>query len=174
MISMREKVARWRFAIGLAVSSSAAAGAPTSIRFAELLDAIAEVESGCEDAAIGSAGERSRYQLTEAVWRAHSTRPFRVATDDTTHARAVALVHLQWLSRQLEKRGLVPTPYCLAIAWNGGLGALHRPRPSVRDYARRVENLLHERTRTASDSKTGQTGHPNARACEGHLERRPE
>jgi hypothetical protein len=43
--------------------------------FVTLLWAIAAVETGHDDAAIGRAGERSQYQIMEVVWRQHEPQP---------------------------------------------------------------------------------------------------
>lgn len=103
----------------------AASGRAAPLDEARLLWAIAQVETGGIDRH-GAAGERSIYQLTPAVWRQYQ---------GTSRQRALA--HLRWLASRVDN----PTPYRVALVWNGGLGALRRPAASTRDYAQRVENL---------------------------------
>ena len=95
---------------------------------AKLLHAIAQVETG-GDVRRGRAGEVSAWQMTPANWLAYR---------GTARERAAA--HLRYLEARMEN----PTVYRLAVAWNGGLGALKRPSAKTRDYAKRVENLYHD------------------------------
>lgn len=95
---------------------------------AKLLHAIAQVETGGV-ARRGHAGEVSKYQMTPAVWLSYAGSPSQRAAK-----------HLRWLASRMEN----PTPFRLAVAWNGGLGALKRPSAKTLDYAKRVENLYHD------------------------------
>lgn len=95
---------------------------------AKLLDAIAQVETGNRPRP-GRALEVSAYQMTPAVWLSYSGT-----------ARQRAAKHLQWLKSRVPN----PTAYRLALAWNGGLGALRNAKPATVDYATRVENLYHD------------------------------
>lgn len=111
-----------------------------------LLAAIAQVESGGNDAAIGKAGERSRFQMGESVWRQHAKpdEPHVLATSDPALAEHVATEHMVWLYRQLYSAGVPITAETLASAWHhGATGAikriLHGEPPD--DYAQRVANL---------------------------------
>jgi hypothetical protein len=102
------------------------------VDIARLLAAIAEVESGDDPNARGWAGERSVYQLTEAVWREETHLPFSRAFNPTD-ADAVARKHIFTLISRLRERHIPVTAFNLARLWNpsGGEG-----------YARRVCNLF--------------------------------
>jgi hypothetical protein len=55
----------------------------------------------------------------------------------------VAVKHYDWIKAELERRGIVATPYRVALAWNGGIRAVvgeHPPAVAV-DYASRAANL---------------------------------
>lgn len=106
------------------------------------LDAVAQVESGGSDWAIGKRGERGRYQFTEDTWKMHTTVDFHFA-HDRLMADLVAREHFRYLYSEFEKRGWAPTPYNLAACWNAGLtGGGRRPLPPhVDDYAQRVANI---------------------------------
>lgn len=90
----------------------------------------------------GTRGELGPYQFRERTWRMHTTVPFARALD-RSESDAVAVLHYEWLRRGLERAGMTPTPYAIALAWNSGLTATVRGRsPAVaHDYARRAENL---------------------------------
>lgn len=107
-----------------------------------LLAAIALVESGGNDAAIGRHGERSRYQITRTVWRQHMGRlPFVQCTTKPKLARQCAERHLGWLV----KNGVVKTSHPLAYSWNLGLFR-YNYKPinwSSYSYAVRVDNTYH-------------------------------
>lgn len=105
-----------------------ASTALAAVDHAKLLHAIAQVETG-GDVRRGRAGEVSAWQMTPAVWLSYRGS-----------AKERAAAHL----RYLEGRVTNPTPYRLALAWNGGLGALKRPSTRTKDYAKRVENLYHD------------------------------
>lgn len=121
------------------------------LQHAELLQAIADVESGGRDAAVGKAGERGRYQFAEETWRSLTDLPFEKA-----HVREVAdviaLKHLTNLERRMRRvrrpewpgTGIPERelPFLLAVAWNAGpnnLAASHNP--TVAGHANRVVSL---------------------------------
>jgi hypothetical protein len=135
---------RYRHAMGrVAIFILAAAGLgaePAPIDPDKLLAAIAQVESGVHDGAVGRAGERSRYQMSESVWRKFSTEPF-IRADDPAQSRAVALDYLAWIESQLRRRGTEATPYSLSLAWNAGVAGAEHPSPRAKDYAERVAAL---------------------------------
>lgn len=115
-----------------------------------LLRAIAEVETGWTDLMapcprIGKYGERSAWQLTETVWRRYETAPFYEASRDAGAAMTVATLHLRWLVAELKKRDLIPTPFLIALGWNGGPRAWKTMSERVRSYASRVRNIHQER-----------------------------
>ena len=98
----------------------------------------------------GARGELGAYQFRAATWQMHTTVPFARALD-RRESDAVAVLHYEWLRRGLARAGKDPTPYLIALAWNGGLSAAVRGRaPAVaHDYARRAENLAEALEREA-------------------------
>jgi len=105
------------------------------------LDAISRIESGDNDAALGGAGERGRYQITEGAWndtmewlrqnRGWRVRwNFRADAHDPQKARVVAGMYInevlpRWLAcRRLDKHDSTgPVPDCLiarVAAYNCG------------------------------------------------------
>lgn len=114
---------------------------PAATDHAHLADSIRAVEGyrGRD----GAAGERGPYQLTAAVWAAHNPgKPFALARQEGP-ARACALKHLAWLSLELSRKGVDPSVFNLAAAWNAGLEGYTTGRAPVRAYryALRVEAL---------------------------------
>jgi hypothetical protein len=120
-----------------------------SSRAMELLDAIAMVESGGNDLAVGANGEVSRYQILPSVWRQYdASRRY----GNRWVARAVARKHLDYLAntyRLLRHTGSTASNLDLAIMWNCGIGAYRRAywnpemvNPATQDHARRIVNLL--------------------------------
>lgn len=97
-----------------------------------ILYALAAVESGGNPKAIGRAGERSQYQITEAAWREEVDIPFEKATEDPQVAYWVAIWRVRRIVRDLEHRHAAVTPQAIAHAWNPG---------APPDYAERVANL---------------------------------
>ena len=57
---------------------------------------------------------------------------------------AVAVKHYNWIKSELERRGIVATPYRIALAWNGGMNAVlsGNPPAAAADYAWRAANLV--------------------------------
>lgn len=117
----------------------------------QLADQIAVVERAPGSSARGRKGERGPYQLTLAVWRQHTRLPYDLAEHEI-YARPVAVAHLTWLRDNLRRRGLAINSYNLALAWNAGLTAAvtGRTKPSHRDYASRVRNLVDDQHRGSS------------------------
>jgi hypothetical protein len=108
-----------------------------------LLWAIAAVETGHDDAAIGMAGERSQYQIMEVVWRQHEpSLPHDQCTGQA--ATDVATQHLHWLTKQVGSDVI-----SLASAWNQGATGHKRRGPN--DYARRVSALYASRIAQGRD-----------------------
>ena len=120
---------------------------PETIRAMTLLEAIAQVETGGNDRAVGRNGEVSRYQILPSVWREYSTG---WKYSNRSAADKVAQKHLDWISATfLSLAGRKPTNWDLAACWNGGLSAYSRVRftpsavpLSVKNYAARVCNLI--------------------------------
>lgn len=117
-----------------------------------LVEAIAMVESGSDDLAVGvltRGGERAlgRYQMLPSTWRDRTDWPVEYAHQHLK-AQVVAVKHIQWLRKVLEKRlgeGQV-TNYHLIIAWR--YGHAYVGRVETRDqftlrqqYATRVKNM---------------------------------
>jgi hypothetical protein len=112
---------------------------------ATLLWAIAAVESGRNDAAIGRAGERSQYQIMEVVWVQHEPElPHDRCRGEA--ATKVAVKHLGWLTKQV---GADVTS--LASAWNQGATGHKRRGPN--DYALRVSALYVSKYESYRDSR---------------------
>jgi hypothetical protein len=117
-----------------------------TIDIAILLASIAVVESNSDDAAIGKAGERGRYQLTKAVWeqvlppsRFHeSDEEFEFGAHSLALSRYVAAKHIELtIIPALEKAGREVTVFAIASCWNAGVtGYIKHGRGS--GYARKV------------------------------------
>ena len=72
----------------------------------KFLDALAQIETGGRDAAVGRSHERSRYQLSHSIWDTYTTIHFRNASRPEMHAvsRSIALKHLKWIKHTLASR----------------------------------------------------------------------
>ena len=99
---------------------------------ASVLDAIAQVESRGNHAAIGDAGKaRGAWQMHRAAWD-DAARRLRVTwshaeAHDATKARAIAADHLRWLETQFTRRtGRQPTAADSYALWNLGVGGYAR------------------------------------------------
>jgi hypothetical protein len=117
-----------------------------------LLHCIAEVETGNDDSKVGKGGERSRYQISEVVWRQHGDEyiqkfpitSFREQCNGKD-AYNCAMSHLLWLDRHI----LHITPierdfraFALAWCWKGGLSSWGKAFSiPLNNYAVRVTNL---------------------------------
>ena len=82
------------------------------------LEALGMIESGNDDAAVGRAGEVSRFQIKPAIWRRYSPtdsyRNFQVS-------RSVAEQHLTDLEETFRRRtGREPDDFDLYVLWNAG------------------------------------------------------
>jgi len=112
----------------------------------DLLEAIAQVESGGDDRAVGKANEISRYQLRPKTWNQYAA-PRGYA--NPARSRAVAETHLRWLRGELHRLlGRPPTDFDVAAAWELGVAGYQRRNfdpqrltPAQRDRAQRVVNL---------------------------------
>ena len=131
-----------------------AAPAFASERWATL-QAIHLLENPGDSARPGSLGELGAYQFREETWKMHTSAPFFLALDRRV-SDAVAVKHYDWLKAELERRGVAATPFRIALAWNGGFGAVvsRRPAASAVDYANRAANLEAELERnTLADAR---------------------
>lgn len=128
------------------IGASAIAGAVEVFRASvdrkTFLKAIAQVESGDQDGAVGPDGERGRYQISRAVWKQHTKADFRFA-HRRAFAYAIAERHFDHIVEQLEAAGWSADAQSIASAWNAGLTAtINRQLSSAtRDYSQRVDNL---------------------------------
>ena len=110
------------------------------------LQALSMIESGDNDAAIGQAGEVSRYQIKPWIWRGYSqSKAYR----DAHESSAVAIKYLSDLEETFRKRARrEPTDFDLYVLWNAGPAyyskcgfSPSRIDPVIRNRARRFNNL---------------------------------
>ena len=113
------------------------------VNVSRLIAAIAAVETGNDDQAIGAAGERTRYQISRAVWEKYSDVPFVRAHQYPGDARKVARAYVAEIQKRTGRRTSV---YHIALAWNAGPNRHVYTRHS-HDYARRVMNIYEEGTK---------------------------
>jgi hypothetical protein len=124
------------------------------------LEAISMIESGNNDAAVGRAGEVSRYQIRPHVWRQFSGPAERhaAAYGDAAVAGAVAQRYLDWLAKYYrEATGRSPDDFDLYVMWNAGAAyyrrvefTKERVHRSVRARANRFVNLREMRNVTTA------------------------
>jgi hypothetical protein len=138
-LSRRPRMFLAGLTIAVAVLSGAQLGAtPRS----DTLQAINWVENPLGTTRAGTYGELGAYQFKESTWRMHTQRPFADANDRRV-SDEVAVAHYEWLKAALERAGVEPTTYNIALAWNAGVSAvIKRHAPAVaHNYATRVNNL---------------------------------
>jgi hypothetical protein len=123
--------------------SGLSATASASTERAEVLRAINWVENPTNHARRGAHGELGPYQFRAQTWQLHTRKSFSLAVI-REHADEVAVKHYEWIKRGLERAGIDPNPYNIAMAWNSGLGSvLNGKVPDVTyNYAQRVSNLV--------------------------------
>ncbi len=107
-------------------------------------DALAQIESGSNDAAVGAAGERGRYQETEAVWREFNPtncwQNFRYLTNSNF---ALASVQGVMMNRSLQfksRTGRWPSDFEWYLLWSSPSRVDH-PTKFKASVARRFANL---------------------------------
>jgi hypothetical protein len=118
----------------------------------ETLRAINWVENPSNHTRKGRFGELGPYQFRPTTWRMHTSRPFSQATLREA-ADEVAVKHYEWIKTSLERAGVHPSPFNIAMAWNTGVNNVLKGRvPNVTyNYAERVSNLVETfKQRTAS------------------------
>ena len=128
--------------LGFCIPAAVHAAEPT--RWATL-EAIHNLENPRNLTRPGPCGELGAYQFRISTWREYTTLPFSLALD-RKKSDDVAIRHYEWLKQRLQNAHVRPTPYYIALAWNGGIGAAisgHAPRPA-REYAERAANLAAE------------------------------
>ena len=110
------------------------------------LEALSLIESGDNDAAIGSAGEVSRFQILPHVWAHYSrSRAFR----DCRVSSQVAATHLRELTTWFQQQtGRPASDFDIYVLWNAGPNYYHkigfktaRVSPIIRERARRYARL---------------------------------
>lgn len=115
------------------------------------LEALSMIESGDNDAAIGTAGEVSRYQIKPRIWQGYSqSKAYR----DASISARVAGKHLAGLEQAFRTRaGREPGDFDLYVLWNAGPTyyarvnfSAKRVHPIIRERAQRYANLrkLHQ------------------------------
>lgn len=111
----------------------------------ETLQAIHCVENPDDRETPGTFGELGAYQFRPETWRRYSNRPFHQALDRRASDEA-AVRYYDAIKASLVRRGVPPTTYNIAVAWNAGIGAVMNDCApnSTRDYASRVNNLASE------------------------------
>lgn len=109
----------------------------------ETLRAINWVENPTNHTKMGRFGELGPYQFRPNTWRMHTKRPFSQATQREA-ADEVAIVHYEWIKKNLENAGVDASPFNIAMAWNSGVNNVLKGRvPNVTyNYAERVTNLV--------------------------------
>ena len=140
-ISLRLPLLAWVAAVFVISILATATQARASERWATL-EAIHQLENPRNLDQPGSLGELGPYQFREQTWKMYTAAPFSRALDRRS-ADAVAVKHYDWIKSELEHRGIVATPYRIALAWNGGIRSVFIEHPSAVavDYASRAANL---------------------------------
>jgi hypothetical protein len=105
------------------------------------LEALSLIESGDNDAAVGRAGEVSRFQIMPHVWSHYSgSRAFRNSKVSTE----VAAMHLQELTTWFQRRtGRAASDFDVYVLWNAGPTYYHR----IGFKTSRVNRVISERAR---------------------------
>jgi soluble lytic murein transglycosylase-like protein len=125
---------------------------PMALNMAALILAIAAVETGDDPTKIGAKGEVSQYQISKAVWRQHSPK-LKFNPEQSWSATAVATKHIRYLNAELDP-SIRNRVFWIAVAWNGGLGAVNKAKINgeyssrhvakrVQDYGDRVRAMYH-------------------------------
>ena len=118
---------------------------------ATFLEAIAQVESGCDRNAVGKAGEKGMYQLKRSAWTDANARLqaegrptyAMIRWRDATAQDMIAAAYLRVLRQRFKADGYsTPTPEQLALAWNRGYEGAKSWNFSPNGYALRVANLF--------------------------------
>ena len=103
------------------------------------LKSISAIETGHNDNAIGLKGERSRYQLSRAVWRQHYGRK----TDNRKNpkqATQLAILHITWLQNQyIKSNERKPSAAQLYAMWQLGFEGFKRHHMLISSCSNRVQ-----------------------------------
>lgn len=114
------------------------------------LDATREIENW--QGRDGRHGERGAYGIREATWRQHmGDSDFALARQERW-GRECARRHVTWLQRELQRAGVHPGVFNVALAYNAGLARVLGGRLPERayDYATRVRNLYRDQIGSVS------------------------
>jgi hypothetical protein len=111
--------------------------------------ALAQIESGANDYAIGDVGEISRYQIRPEIWRLYSSSK---RYEDPAVALRIAQKYMAKLKRDFERAtGRAPTEADCVILWKSGMAGYEKRgflagRMSIahQDRIRRFSNLRSE------------------------------
>jgi len=114
------------------------------------LKALGMIESGENDYAVGTKGERSRYQMSKDAWYESSNYHYRNAIDIKISSDA-AQNYLNRLSNKFyQRKGRRPEAHELYVMWNWGFRKFankefdfSRCPKVVRDNATRFSNLVY-------------------------------
>ena len=103
-----------------------------------LIQSIGDVETGGKYWKIGSAGERSMYQIKPSVWKQYSRVPFWMASKKSYQDEAARVAECYIMDIVIDINS--PTAKKVALQWNGGPNRSHYSRQTV-SYATRVSNV---------------------------------
>lgn len=117
--------------------------------------ALAQIESGENDFAVGAKGERGRYQIGEEVFRDAIIRlndvgwPISVLTAKH-NSTLVASNHIQWINENFKRHtSRYPNHHEMYVMWNAGFTyyqkrdfCFDQVSPTIRDRAIRYANLV--------------------------------
>ena len=111
--------------------------------------ALAQIESGANDYAVGDVGEISRYQIRPEVWRLYSSSK---RYEDPAVALRIAQKYMAKLKRDFERAtGRAPTETDCVILWKSGMAGYEnrgflasRMSAAHQDRIRRFHNLRPE------------------------------
>ena len=98
------------------------------------LEAVAEVESGGDNYAVGPKGEVSKFQILPSTWRSLTPAPLSFASDPR-YSFPVARKHLFEIRQALHRAKIKETVWTLARSWN--------PK-GTDDEATRITNIYHD------------------------------
>ena len=129
--------------------------------------ALGLIESGNNDAAVGGAGEVSRYQIKPWIWRQYNQSSSYADRRVSTQVAARHLADLEERFRRAARRE--PTDFDRYVLWNAGptyYGRIAfspvRVHPVIRERARRYVNLCQrEKSNAASDAALATRSKPS-------------
>ena len=117
------------------------------------LEALSMIETGDNDAAIGQAGEVSRYQIKPWIWHQYNSSASYRNRGTSKNVAEKHLAVLQTTFRRQTRRE--PTDFDLYVLWNAGptyyarLGFRRtRVHQVIRERAQRYANLCHNTSQT--------------------------